>query len=372
MYLAIVRTANGPLDTNGYNIQEIGLATGLLKLGYNVDIYSTFKDITDEKIIVTLKDFRIKLIPIKGFALKQVTYYQGLTKFILSQNYQVLQIHDDSQLMGPFIAAQAKKHGLKTVLYQGMYTNYSGLGKIYQTLFDWFLKRKLQKNIDVIFAKTTKAKEYLENKGFTDITILPVGLDFKKQNPYIDQAQLDSFTTKFETTFLYIGKLEPRRDLTFVINVFRELIHSKNKNLGFVIVGKGPDEFKLRELVSTYNLKDRVLFIEQIANNEIAHVYKSCDLFILPSNYEIYGMVVLEALYYGIPVVSTKTAGPLDILKEDYLGCLLDFNTQTWLTSLTALVASNLLTEEYALQRKQYVVNNYSWDIIAKSYIKEL
>ena len=372
MNLAIVRTANGALDIRGYNVQEIGLAKGLIKLGFNVDLYSTFKDITAEKTLLKQGDFSINLIPIKGMAFKQVTFYPGLLKRLSCKNYDVVQIHDDSQLMGPIIAAKAKKRGIKTVLYQGMYTNYRGAGRIYQSLFDRLLKKKLQNNIDVIFAKTTKAKQYLEKKGFAGISLLPVGLDFKEQYAYADQASLDHFTKAFDNTFLYLGKLEPRRDLTFVLNVFKELVHSKNKNLGFVIVGKGPDALKLRQLVNVYDLKDRVLFIEHVANNQIAQIYKSCDLFILPSHYEIYGMVVLEALHNGLPVVSTKTAGPIDILKEDYLGSLVDFNLEKWVISLSDLLESNFLTKVYALRREQFIVNNYNWDKIAKNYFENL
>tara|TARA_B100000949_G_scaffold169026_1_gene149443 strand:+ start:6047 stop:7165 length:1119 start_codon:yes stop_codon:yes gene_type:complete len=370
--LAIVRTANGALDIRGYNVQEIGLAKGLIKLGFNVDLYSTFKDVTAEKTLLKQGDFSINLIPIKGMAFKQVTFYPGLLKRLSCKNYDVVQIHDDSQLMGPFIAAEAKKQAIKTVLYQGMYTNYKGAGRVYQWFFDSLLKKKLQNNIDVIFAKTTKAKQYLEKKGFAGISLLPVGLDFKDQYVYADQASLDHFTKAFDNTFLYLGKLEPRRDLTFVLNVFKELVHSKNKNLGFVIVGKGPDALKLRQLVNAYDLKGRVLFIEQVANNQVAQIYKSCDLFILPSHYEIYGMVVLEALHNGLPVVSTKTAGPLDILNENYLGRLVDFDLSTWVATLDELLTSNLLTKEYAEQRTHYVANNYSWDVIATSYTNML
>jgi hypothetical protein len=102
MKIAIVRTSNAPINISTYNVQEIGLAQGLLHHGVSTEIYSKYENIKTETIIEEFKNNYVKLIPIKGLSFfKQITYYPKLISKILLANYDVIQIHEDSQFMTP-------------------------------------------------------------------------------------------------------------------------------------------------------------------------------------------------------------------------------------------------------------------------------
>ena len=375
MKLAIVRTANGALDTKKYNVQEIGLGKALLQKGVSVDVYSTFKDISEVLVYDTHEKEELKLIPIKGFAVKQVTYYPRLIEQVLSQNYDLIQVQDDSQLMNPFLHKAAKEKGIKTIVYQGMYENYKGLGAFYQKIYDFFLIDMLRKNSDVVFAKTTFAKNYLLEKSFKDIELLPVGLDFKTSAPFLSkEKRFLSFKENFKHMMLYVGVFEPRRDVVFLLELLKELKQKEpQRSVGLVLVGKGSDGIKIDAAIKKMGLMDHVLSFEAIPNNEMSFIYKGCDLFLLPSKYEIYGMVVLEALFNGMPVLSSKVAGPADVLKYDFLGTTLKMNKIDWFTYICKSLDSEFLqNSKYMKQRTEYIMKNFSWDNLADIYMDRI
>jgi glycosyltransferase involved in cell wall biosynthesis len=374
MKIAIVRTSNAPINISTYNVQEIGLAQGLLHHGVSTEIYSKYENIKTETIIEEFKNNYVKLIPIKGLSFfKQITYYPKLISKILLANYDVIQIHEDSQFMTPFILSIARKKGIKTVLYQGMYKPYNGLGAIYQRVFNFLFLNKTIKNAHICIAKTTSAENYLRKLGFSNIFVQPVGLMINaNETPYAQIEDVIKFTSKFHSTLLYIGVIEPRRDLSFVIDILKNIRECKNRNIGLIILGTGPDLLKIKKYVEQHNLLDAVMFIEKIPNSQVACVYKCCNIFLLPSHYEIYGMVVLEALYNGLPVISSKTAGPIDIITKSFHGCVLEFDRNSWSDSIDFYIQSEQQSEEIKNKRKEYIMQTYSWDLIAEGYLKIL
>lgn len=375
MKLAIIRTANGPLKLNKYNIQEIGLAKALLKKGISVDLYSTFIGIEKEQIYSSHNECSLKLIPIKGVAYKQITYYPGLLNKFIKGDYNLVQVHDDSQLMNSFILSLAKKKGIKTILYQGMYKNYTGFGGVYQRICEFLFLNKLKNSADIVFSKTTKARDYLIAKGFKNIDLLPVGLDFKDSAiKFSKEQEVKNFKNKFKHILLYIGVLEKRRNVLFLLNILNEIVKGKNNlECGLIIVGNGPDQFKIKSLIINLGLVDNVLYFDSIPNNEMSYIYKNCDLFLLPSYYEIYGMVVLEALYNGLPVLASEVAGPIDVLKLDFLGKPMEMVKEDWITYICNILESKYsIDKSYMIKRTNYVKNNYTWENLSEIYLNKV
>lgn len=111
--------------------------------------------------------------------------------------------------------------------------------------------------------------------------------------------------------FLYVGRLIECKNLRFLIEVF-------NKNgKSLTIVGKGPLENELKELA-----KGNIKFIGFIANEKLPEVYKAHDIFILPSRTEPWGLVVEEAIYWGLPVITSDRVGCAnEMVIEPNIGC---------------------------------------------------
>ncbi len=100
--------------------------------------------------------------------------------------------------------------------------------------------------------------------------------------------------------------------------------------------------------------------IEFILNSELHAIYKSCDVFLLPTNNEIYGMTILEALLNGIPVISTFEAGLQAILNDKKLGICLPLNVAAWSQAIKYDTVNKSTSD--LLYRQNTVKEMYNWN----------
>ena len=371
MKVAIIRTSAKILDTQFYNIQEVGLAKSLIKNGISVDIFSIFGNLEKEEIIFYENSSHLKLIPLKGVTIfNQLTYFPTLTSRIIKGGYDLVQVHEDTQFMTPVILRKCSKKKLKTVLYQGMYINFSGVFRIFQKIFDFVFKNQIINNVDTVLAKTEMAKKYLENKGYENIYVIPIGLDRSNEKAdYVNNHQFKRFKKRFSKLLLYVGKIESRRNPYFLIDFF-DIIRNKI-SVGLVIIGDGPMHSDLMKYIKEKNLENDVYMEKIVLNTQIDKIFKQCDLLLLPTTHEIFGMVILEALSYGIPVISGPEAGPLTILKEDSYGMCVELDINMWVDAVQRILF-NEEKENIVQLRKEYIERNYNWETISKEYINHL
>jgi glycosyltransferase involved in cell wall biosynthesis len=365
MKLAIIRTSYNPINIQSYNVQETGLAKGLLNYGISTDFYSIFEDLDTMQTIANNNACKVNLIPLKKrwMFFGRITYFPKLINSIIKNNYDIVQVHEDSQLMTPFILHECHKHKIKTVLYQGMYMDYKGIKHIYQYFLDFLFFKAIQKCADIIFAKTPFAKKYLEEKGYKNILVLPIGLDYEKERKtYHSYEKLKDIKSQYDKILLYVGKIEKRRNPLFLIDILSHL----ESNIAMIIVGDGPMYAQMMEYAKKENVLGRLFVIKYIPNNEIHDVYKICNIFLLPTNYEIYGMVVMEALFNGLPVIATPEAGTSSILTDDKLGVCLSFDIEKWVNEILKYLNSD--KTNLSSYRTEHVKNAYSWNTIAAKY----
>ncbi|MBC8179799.1 glycosyltransferase family 4 protein [candidate division KSB1 bacterium] len=319
MKVAIVRPYASVLSEKGYNVQEFGLAKGLLKEGINVDVYCAGKGSEIEKIDYKKEhDAKVRII---RMPYKTVLYIQGifsgLFRLLKNEKYDLLQTQGYQQVTSFLITWFGTQNNIPVVMHEGLYeTDYGRMMNLIIKVFNQTLGIYMRKNIIACIAKTDMAKASLIKDGFRNIKKLPIGLDVEKFNNFENISWRKRLgLSEAASILLYVGVIEPRRNLDFTIKIVNELV-KKRKPVYLVIVGSGPDEKKCRNLSKDLNLGKHVIFLGRVNQKELPSLYQEADLFLLPSNYEIVGMVLLESLYFGLPVISTRTAGGLDIVNE--------------------------------------------------------
>lgn len=371
MKIALVRTASNILRYGGYNIQEIGLAKSLLKYGVSTDVYARFSNVEDTMEVARDGKARVEIHPLKGKQIyREIMFYPTLKHDLLTGGYDIVQLLDDSQMMLPMLFKTLKNHGVKTILWQGMYRNFPARpARIMQIVYDLLFAGIINSFTDLKIAKTEAAKEYLESKHYNNIVTLPVGLDKVEYetNEKFD-AEVARFKKRYPHLLLYIGAIEPRRNPDFLIQLFEAFNDPK---AGLVIIGKGVQKEKLCNMIASSSKKERILYYEQVPNKELMSVYRRANVFLLPTDYEIYGMVVMEALQAGVPVISTPEAGPAYILDDCRLGRCLPLDIEKWNNTIEYYL-SNHLSEDDRIYRKNTVDNKFRWPAIAKKYYEIL
>lgn len=370
MKIAFVRTASNILRYGGYNIQEIGLAKALMPYGVSTDVYARFSNI-DVITEIAHDEYGNKVVvhPLKGKQIwHELMYYPTLKHDLLNGGYDMVQLLDDSQMMLPGIFKALKKSGIKTILWQGMYRNFSGIvARCMQIVYDAMFACTLNKYSDLKIAKTEAAKDYLLKKKYQNVIVLPVGLDevSVERNETFDK-EMAAFKVRHSKLLLYIGAIESRRNPNFLIDIMKQI---KDDNVGLVMIGKGPLRESIINRIKNEGLEDKILTYDAVPNKNLISVYKRANVFLLPTAYEIYGMVVMESLAYGVPVISTPEAGPQYLLSDKRYGTCIPLDTKKWLTVIDYYL-NNQNTEDCQKARVTYVNQNYRWPLIAEKYFK--
>jgi len=370
MQIAMIRPAKDPVSLGGYNVQEIGLAAALLDMGVSTDIYIQI-DTPRNQFIEYRKNShgRIRIYSLKGIPLfGRNEVYPQLFGLLHRGAYDIIQSLDDNMLMSIAALRWGREHRVQTVLHQGMYECFTGYKKAIQHVYDFFFQALLRSSTDIVIAKTRMAADYLRVRGFDNIRVLPVGLDvrhFARGLPMSD-SMIEEFGKKHAKILLYVGKIEKRRQVDFLIRVLRKLRY--NLDAGLIIVGDGPEKAHIEDLVDALEVAPHVLFAGKIPQISLSGLYGMADVFLLPSRYEIFGMVVLESLYHGVPVVSTPTGGPLDILQEQYLGQCVEADVEEWSQTILDMFAAE--EEIYKRHRREYVLEKYNWESLAQRYMR--
>jgi len=117
---------------------------------------------------------------------------------------------------------------------------------------------------------------------------------------------------------LFVGRLSVQKGLEVLLNAFAR-IRSEFPRANLVIVGRGPEEAHLKAMASELKLNG-VTFLGLQPWSTMREIYPACELLVLPSFYEPFGNVVLEAMACGLPVIGTKIAGMADIISHGETG----------------------------------------------------
>jgi 1,2-diacylglycerol 3-alpha-glucosyltransferase len=192
-----------------------------------------------------------------------------------------------------------------------------------------------------------------------EIKVAPVGLDFDLM--YQDYKKQDINLLK-ETLgldcdsnyMLLVGRLDNDRNPLDCISVF-ERIHSKNQRYKLLIIGKGSLKEELFSQMKNINLHQYVDYIEQVPNDEMWKYYRVADCLISLSKTEIFGMSLLEAMYYETPVYVIHAPGPNDIIVNNVTG---------YLFASPEKMADAIVKEQFDRVKEpshSRVVNEFSW-----------
>lgn len=120
---------------------------------------------------------------------------------------------------------------------------------------------------------------------------------------------------KEKKQFISVGSLLPSKRFDLTISAFARVC-KKVKDANLAIVGTGPMYQNLKKMVNDRKIEDKVSFYGFVKNIELPQIYKESICFVLPAEFETFGVVYAEANACGIPVIATKCGGPEDIVNS--------------------------------------------------------
>jgi phosphatidyl-myo-inositol dimannoside synthase len=158
-------------------------------------------------------------------------------------------------------------------------------------------------------------------------TILANGVDLARFSPGPARSDLsERLGLSGKRVILTLGRLETRERTKGIDEVMRVLpaITARVGNVVYVVAGDGSDRKRLERKALESGLEGRVIFLGHVAEDEKADLYRLADVFALPSRGEGFGIVLLEAMACGVPVVASRLDAGREALRDGALGILVD------------------------------------------------
>lgn len=166
-----------------------------------------------------------------------------------------------------------------------------------------FISKFVLPRADHVRVVSNRIKDYVKKFiNETKIEIRPIKVDIDKIKNTPITIDLHKKYPQFEKIVLMASRIEKEKNIDMAIRAFSRL-NKMRQNVGLIIVGSGKEKHYLINLAKKLNISNSVIFEDW--NNDIVSYYKTCDIFLLTSWYEGYGMSLVEAQACGTKVVST-------------------------------------------------------------------
>jgi glycosyltransferase involved in cell wall biosynthesis len=175
-------------------------------------------------------------------------------------------------------------------------------------------------------------------------------------NPVVTATSLSSvndnkvWESGYDYRILSVGTLKIEKNYKSLIQAFSKI--AKNYNAKLVILGNGSQRYELERLILKLGLQDKVLLPGFVLDT--GPWYNGADLFVLSSLWEGFGNVVVEALEYGVPVVSTDCGGPSEILNNGTYGMLVPIDSPNALADAMVKSLNDSHDSDLLINRAQY------------------
>ncbi len=242
-----------------------------------------------------------------------------------------------------------------------------------------FFERQALKNADAIhFTVEYEQKEY-ESHKFPALKkfIIPNGIDedefenFKKDKNINLDFRKKHGMGEDEKIILFLGRLNWKKGLDTLIPAFK-LVSEKISKARLVIAGndEGGYRNKIERLISNYNLEKKVCFTGVIKGEEKIEVFKESDVFVLPSYSENFGMAVVEAMYFGLPVIVTKYVGVAPWIEKSKAGFVVSKDPESIAQAVFKILENKVSQKQMGENGKLVVRQNFIISKIVNQWVE--
>jgi glycosyltransferase involved in cell wall biosynthesis len=166
-------------------------------------------------------------------------------------------------------------------------------------------------------------------------------------------------------TFINIGFLDKKKNQKMLIDAFWASFSNEEK-IKLVIVGSGPELNRLREHVNELGAFNQVSLYGVADRVQVRDLLHSSDVFVLASKFETFGVVLIEAMSCGLPVISTRCGGPEDIISSDIIGELCDIEECELANSLIKVHKKHKNNDYNPVEIRLFAEQQFSSKVIAK------
>uniref|UniRef100_A0A7V3ZVF3 Glycosyltransferase family 1 protein n=1 Tax=candidate division WOR-3 bacterium TaxID=2052148 RepID=A0A7V3ZVF3_UNCW3 len=363
MKILLVSSAFYPYPS-GISEHVYHLAKELKKLGHLVKILTTnYPQIWEDQPIADVEVIRfgrVIFLPLnKSYATLPFDLHLPLLvkNFLMKEDFDILHMHG---CFPPEIGFWAL-HFSKTVNCVTFHT--VGFKKLNFLKILAPLYKRYNQKIDGKIAVSEVAKKWIEEFLPGNFRIIPNGIDIERFHP------LNKPFEKYKNYYpllLFVGRLDKRKGAEIAIRALKKItIYFSNSKL--LIIGKGKEEKKLRDLVKKLNLEKYCEFLGYVKRDDLPRYYATGDIFLAPAlGGEAQGIILLEAMATKKLVIASDIEGYKTVIKDKENGLLFKVNSYEDLAEKILFILANKDLKKQIEENGYLTAQNYSWRKIGK------
>ncbi len=360
MRFVLLSTGDPVYDTfpNGGGIQHqiLGLATEIAKQGHEVHVIC--RAVEESELPESGVTFHpVDINPKKGI-LSRLTFSRKAVGLIDSINPDVVSAFERFSAYFPSLHSYPMSFTAENYdafrYYRTFAINYNPINIL---VHPW--KRRLEEGImrrsRLVVALTHSIADYLRSVGIHHVNVIPNGVFSREYANYGDRRYV-----------LYAGRLDAPKRVDLLIRAYWELKEFRDE-YPLKVVGRGPHKNSLIKLVQDLGLSGCVEFKHWLPKTELRTYLGRCTVFVLPSDYETFGISLLEAMACSKPVVASDIPGPREIVDESVNGLLFERgNASDLAAKLRACLQNPPERERMGTMARRKVEDFYDFAVIGR------
>lgn len=285
----------------------------------------------------------------------------------------IIHLHHPFVLSLPAIMYAAKLKIPKVLTIHTQYERYAYyVSPIPHVITNEAIRRiifNLSDKVDIITTPSQSMKDLIGNyKIKKEVAVIPNAIDIdlfrEKDEQEIALLRKELQISPDDIVILYLGRVSLEKNIDKIIKALAIIGDKKIDNFKFIVVGDGTAVKQLNSLADSLGLTEKVKFVGAIEREKVRHYYQIGDIFSFSSTSETFGMVIIEALASGLPVLAVKAPGAVDIITDGLDGILVEDDVYQFAEQLENLIKNRELRQELSSNALQ-TVKRYSSDTIS-------
>lgn len=274
--------------------------------------------------------------------------------------------------LGLFLARRLKVPAIYT--YHTRLEHYAHFvplpGLIFRNLISHALIKRFANKCDGVIVPTDSTEEYLRMIGVkTPTFVQPTGIEYTRFQAVTEEEteQLRrSLNLGDKTVFISVSRLSNEKNIDFMIEAISSLQKTTSRPFHCLMIGEGHQKDRLQRKIKKLGLEANITLVGAIAPEEMAVWYRLGDVFLFASKSETQGMVILEAMAAGLPVVAVRSSGIDDVVRQGFNGYKTPERLDQWCTQVKRLLEDDELRHTLSKQAQTFA-RNFSVEQFARN-----
>ena len=283
---------------------------------YNIAIFPYFANMKFKKLGIDI--MHSHALTTMGLAARHISKKEKMPS--------VATMHTLVPLATHYLKEGAMKKGMSTEFWElilKLVTSWATKRLVYKIDSDtlWKALAWFFQPFDVVISPSQYTRTIMAEHGI-QTQVVPNGIDTTRFRPDIDTREFrQRFGLEGKNVVLHVGRLTLEKNLDLLIDA-APLVKREYANVVFLVVGSGPARLHFERRVSEKGLADSFIFTGFLPDDMLPLTYAACNMLAFPSNFETQGLVALEAMGCGKPVVAAKDTAVSEVIAENKNGYL--------------------------------------------------